>query len=598
MTDRKFLIYFGLCMTFVATMLFWNSCANTTQAPSGGAKDTIPPMLIAVSPAPGQTEVPVKKPVFYFAFNEYVVVKDAKSLIISPPLSKPLKTSIVKKSLKVTCEEDLMANTTYTIDISGVVADNNEGNMFPGYVLTFSTGKQIDSMYLTGTVMDCATLNYVKGATVLLYKDHADSAIFKHLPDAAVKTDDWGWFCARNIQDTLYRLYAITDDNNNFMFDPETEKVAFCDTLVKPVYKIGKNVYELYKFDMTDTASCMKRRSEYELKLFKGENSKQTIKNKGRIGERGAFVSFLAPYAQIKSLSFKGVPKQNIIRQFNPTQDSLLLWVNDQRKQKDTLHLNIEYMKTDSTGNLVKTLEKLRLPRDKKDLAAKKSSRRDIKHEDTTAVFKVESAGENFEQYGIRIIFDTPLIQEDFDHMKYEVFNARQQKLKAKYSWERDSTDIRAYIVRNVGKIMPSYEYQLTIPHRKFQDINGNFNDSLVVKVKLPEDDKLSSITLNLSGVKSKYIVDLMDEKRSSVIRSFTIFNDTKLVYPYLKEGKYCIRIVQDPNGNGRVDTGDLLSHKQPEKVMFYKLKNGNILIPLMPSTELVQDIDISKMFK
>jgi len=595
---KKFVLCASACLVMLGTMLFSHSCANTTQAPSGGAKDTIPPTLIAVTPGPSQIEVPTKKPVFYFNFNEYVVVKDAKSLVISPPLSKPLKTSIVKKSLKVTSEEDLLPNTTYTIDITGVIGDNNEGNMFPGYVLTFSTGKQIDSMYMTGTVMDCATLNYVKGATVLLYKDHADSAIFKHLPDAAVKTDDWGYFCVRNIQDTLYRLYAITDENSNFMFDEETEKVAFCDTLVKPRHKIAKDVYELYKFDMKDTASCMKRISDYELKLFKGSNSKQMIKAKARTGDRSAYVSFLAPFVQIKSLWFKGVPKQNIIRQFNANQDSLLLWVNDQRKQPDTLHLNIEYMKTDTTGKLVKTLEKLKLPRDKKEIMARKSSRRDIKHEDTIAVYKVESAGENFEQYGIRVVFNNPLIQEDFDHLKYEVFNARQQKLKAKYTWSRDSTDVRAYIIKHVGKIQPAYEYQLTIPHRKFQDIDGYYNDSLLVKVKLPEDDKLSNITLNLTGVNSKYIVDLMDEKRSNVLRSFTVFKNTSLVYPYLKEGKYCIRIVHDPNGNGRVDTGNLLEHKQPEKVLFYKLKDGNILLPLMPSTDLVQDIDIGKMFK
>ena len=127
-------------------------------------------------------------------FNEYVTVKDPKGIFLSPPLEKTPKYKIRGKSVVVYFESDLQENTTYTLDLTGAIADNNEGNMFPGYTLMFSTGEKIDSMAMTGVVRDCNTLQPIKGATVMLYKDLSDSAVFKQRPDAAVKTDDWGYF--------------------------------------------------------------------------------------------------------------------------------------------------------------------------------------------------------------------------------------------------------------------------------------------------------------------------------------------------------------------------------------------------------------------
>mgnify|MGYP002621496378 CR=1 FL=1 len=194
-------------------------CANTTTPPTGGPKDTIPPVIRKISPLPGTVNVPVHKPKIVFTFNEYVTIKDANNVFLSPPLEKKPKAKISGKSVVVTFESDLDSNTTYTLDITGAIGDNNEGNLFPGYTLVFSTGPQIDSMCVTGLVQDCNTLMPMKGATVLLYKDHADSAVFLHRPDAAARTDDWGFFSIRNIQDTLYRVYAVKDENNNCIAD-------------------------------------------------------------------------------------------------------------------------------------------------------------------------------------------------------------------------------------------------------------------------------------------------------------------------------------------------------------------------------------------
>ena len=135
------------------------------------------------------------------------------------------------------------------------------------------------------------------------------------------------------------------------------------------------------------------------------------------------------------------------------------------------------------------------------------------------------------------------------------------------------------------------------MPYRKFRDINGFYNDSTEVKVSLPKDEKLSSLTLNLTGVNNKYIIDLLNEKRDKVLRSYIIEKDAALLFPYLKEGKYSIRITEDLNRNGIVDTGNLLEHRQPEKVRFYKLRDGSFLITIKESTEMEQKIDVAKLF-
>ena len=591
--------YLPLAAVIAATgiLIFSPSCANTTTPPSGGPKDTIPPVLVKHYPLSGDTMVTRHKTQISLTFDEFVVVKDVQSLFLSPPLEKAPKYRIRNKSVIVYFESDLDSNKTYTLDVTNAIADNNEGNMYPGYALVFSTGKNIDSMMITGIVQDCNTLMPVKGATVMLYKDHSDSAIFKKRPDAAIKTDDWGFFCLRNIQDTVYRMYAIKDENNNNIYDPDNELVAFVDTLVRPVAKVNDTLPELKKYLMTDTAACLARHTEYELNLFKEVPSKQMIVNSERIGERTAYITFMAPYARIDSIWITDLPQEKLITQFNLEQDSLEIWVNDPNVLPDTLLLNVDYLKTDTLGQLVPTVDQIKLTKPRQ-IGLAKSSKKDIKKEDTTTVFTIDAKPENIEQYGFVIEFSYPLVESAFDSLEFRYINPKQQEATDTYTVTQDSLNLRKYVVRPSSKLLPGYEYFLKVPARKFKDINGFYNDSSEVKVSLPNDDKLSSLNLVLNNVRNKYIIDLLNEKRDQVIRSFIVEQDTALLFPYIKAGKYSIRITEDLNRNGLVDTGNLLEGKQPEKVKFYKLEDGNTLIDIPEMMELEQEIDIEALFK
>ena len=341
---------------------------------------------------------------------------------------------------------------------------------------------------------------------------------------------------------------------------------------------------------------CLARKTEMELNIFKELTSTQMIVNKERVGERTAYITFMAPYAQVDSLWFTGIPSEKVITQFNQKQDSLEIWINDSKKQPDTLFLNVNYMKTDTLGLLNSFTEQIKLVKPKTTPA--KTPGKNIKKEDTTAVFTITAKPETVEQYGFEIEFKYPVVEDAFDSLKFRYINPRQQESFADYTVKQDTLNLRKYIITPSVELQTGYEYYLKVPHRKFKDINGFYNDSSEVKVVLPNDEKLSLLTLNLTNVSNKYIVDLLNEKRNNVLRTYIIEEDSVLKFPYLKAGKYSIRITEDLNKNGMVDTGNLLEHKQPEKVRFYKLEDGTFLIDIPEKTELDQSIDVTEMFK
>ena len=587
----------------LGSMLFSHACANTTQAPTGGKKDTIPPRIVAFSPENMSVNVPVTGTKLVFTFDEYVTIKKASNIVLSPPQAAVPKSKVRGKSVEVTFEEDLLPGITYTLDFIDAIADNNEGNMFPGFTYVFSTGEHIDSLMLTGIVQDCNTLDPVKGVTVMLYKDHSDSAVFLRRPFAVTKTDDWGFFCLRNIQDTSYRIYAVKDDNNNYKYDPgDKELVAFLDSLIRPVSVVSDTLPEVKKLDMKDTVACLARKHEYELNLFRERPSRQMIVRSVRVTDRSSYITFNAPDAHIDSMWVRGIPANKLITQFNIERDSLEVWVNEKSRQPDTLHMFVNYRKTDSLGRLAPYLEHLRVYFEKEanssgGTTASKGSSSSTQKADTTCVFTLDAAPETFEQYGFRFEFKYPIVNEAFDSLSLVAVNPRQQEEPMQYRLIPDSTNIRKYTVMPEGRLLQGYDYILKVPHHKFRDINGFYNDSTQVKVTLPNDDKLSTLNLMLTGVKQKYIVDFLNEKRDKVQRQYIIDSDCTLTFPYLKAGNYCIRITEDVNRNSIVDSGSLLGHRMPEKVKFFKI-NDNVLIKVMESAEIDQSVDLEELFK
>ena len=588
------------------SLIFSKSCANTSTPPEGGPKDTIPPVIVEVLPADMSINHPrdIRHSQVSFEFNEYVALNNPSSYIfLSPPQTKPPTAKIKGKKVVVSFAEPLDSSRTYSLSLGEAVKDNNEGNPFPPYTISFSTGGHIDSLFVSGNIMEASSMLPMPNVTVLFHTDPSDSAIFKVLPKAAAKSDAWGYFTVRNLQaDTVYRVFAIEDLNNNNLYDPDQERVAFLDTLVLPSSIMRDSLPELMQISMLDTAACLARPAQLSLSMFKELSQRQILRAKERVSRRQMYLKFAAPYPQIDSLIIDGIPDEKLIKEYNFYRDSIVIWINEQGGVHDTLQMRLSYMKTDDSLNiLVPVTDTIKMIRPKGKMVENKRGEM-VEEVDTVAAYKVDATPENIDQNGIIITFESPMITTPFDSVTFTVKNTREQVSDAPFTVEQDTADIKKFVIRPQEKLMPGFEYTLRIPDSLFMDIDGIYCDSLRKTFSLPQDEKLSSLTIEASNVHEKYLVELVDEKRTKVYRSYSIDSASVLLFPYLKAGKYSIRITEDKNGNGQVDTGSLLDRKQPEKVMMYRANNSlgsNAYIMDIPErTELIQTIDIGEMFK
>ena len=608
-----------------------SSCANTKGAPTGGPKDTIPPKVVAILPDSNALNVSQKNTEIKITFDEYIQLKEAnKNILLSPPQKKRIITKMRGKSLIINFPSDLDSAKSYTIYFGGAITDNNEGNPMSGYTYSFSTGATLDSMILSGTVIDNISLLPLDNISVAAYSNPTDSCIITTLPTAITRTDKWGYFCFRNLKHIPYQLFAFKDENSNNLYEQSNEKIGFTDTLITPKIAYKNDLLQTTRFNIKDTLGMRSRPSETDIYLFKEKPSRQYISNKERLSYRSAFVKFNAPDVQIKSFKIQEISEDDIIKQFNETNDSLLFWINTKSKPKDTLFVNIDYMKTDSTGHLNPFSEELKLviPYDKsdknrnkerdkekekekdrdkdKDKNNNRNSNNDRSHEEAKTEIKKREDLLNFEliakpdkieQEGYVFEFKEPLVKASFDSLTFTYITPKKLTGSLQYTVKQDSTELRRYILRPNEPFRIGYQYELKVPQSAFRDINGFTNDSLLNNITLPIDDKLSTLTVSIKNAKSRFIIELVNDTRTSVYRKYTINGDCVLPFKYLTPGKYSIRITQDLNSNLRHDTGSLIPRKQPEKVRLYKLPNGNSIIEIKERTDIDQTIDISQIF-
>ena len=584
-----------LLLIIICCSLFSRSCANTTTPPGGGPKDTIPPVLLKVTPEQYTTNFPLTKGKVTLVFDEYTVIKNNSDIFLSPPTKKKPTSAVKGKGIVVTMQDTLLPDRIYTIDFGQALADNNEGNPAPRYVYTFSTGDVIDSMYFTGKVLDCQTLKPVAKMLVAAYTDLSDSACFNVYPDAASRTDDRGFFTLRNIKPAEYRIIAFTDEDGDSKYNPDADNVAFLDTLFTPVAVVNDSIYELKGFNMKDTADCLKREAMITLSAFKELQSIQYLQNYGRLNEKFGYLKFSAANVDIRNLEFYGIDSSDVLLQYNPSRDSLNFWITSRHRLDDSLLVRINYMKTDSTGVLAETSEAVAMGMPTDTVILKKIK----EHEkDTTFKVKITSNNETVEQEGITLETEDPVIGFLLDSLTFTETNPKNQTEEKQVKFIRDTADIRRFIIRPDCTLSVGYDYKLIIPQGTFTNMYGLPNAREEIKIALPNDENLSSLTLTVSGVDMRYIVELLDEKMAQTLRKFTIDGNSSLLCPYLKAGKYAIRVTQDRNGNGIFDVGNLLERRQPEKVKVFTFENGEQVIELLERTELEQEINLKELFK
>lgn len=579
---------YAFALTLLAAS--FGRCASTQAGPSGGLKDTIPPVLLKTTPEQGAVHFDGKKIVL--TFDEYIALKDvAKNVVVSPPsLQRPVVQRRGKNIQVIFQDDTLCTDRTYTIDFGSSLADNNEGNLYPPFRFVFSTGNIIDSMAFTGVLRDAYTMETIEGATVLLHEALTDSAVYTALPAAVARTDGWGYFSIQHIAPRPYRMYAIEDKNSNYRYDPG-ERIAFLDSAFMPAITVAALPTIT---DATDTAALLQRPVERLLLAAKETVGKQFLSEYPQTGKRQFNLVFNQRNPVILSLSLNGIDSTGYVIERNRFSDTLTCWITAPTLP-DTLRGMLNYLKTDSLNNLSPTEVLLRFMYKEPEESAD-TKKKDDAEKPPAWTPKIDFNQQTGMTAGVVVSFETLPTHIDTTRLTLFKLNAEKKtRLPETFIWQPDSLSLRRFFIR--AKWTTGTDYELEALPEAFTEVYGRSNDSLVYKFTTPNPDKFCHIALMLSNVSSHYIIQVLDTKKERVLREVRTDKAGKILFEYLPAGEYCFRFIDDENRNNVWDPGEVLAKRQPEKVAFLTLPDGKDVLTLRENSEIEQDVDVAALF-
>ena len=571
-------------------MIVVYSCASMGN-PDGGPYDEEPPKFVRSTPKPFAINSKEKK--VTIEFDEFIKLeKAAEKVVVSPPQLEQPEIKASGRKVVVGLVDSLRPNTTYTIDFADAIVDNNEGNPLGNYAFTFSTGTTIDTMEVSGTVLSASDLEPVKNIQVGLHSDLSDSAFMKKPFDRVSRTDSRGHFSIRGIAPGKYRIYALMDGNQNYLFDSKTEMIAFSDSIIIPAMEDAMRQDTIWKDSLTiDTIKSVGYTrflpDDIILRAFKEENDRQYLTRSERDKENHFVLTFSAradTLPTLKGLNFD--ERDAFIIEKTDRNDSICYWIKDSLiYQMDRLEIQMDYLATDTLDRLVPQTDTLflankltRAEREKLEAKAAEEKEKERK--------KKEKKGEKIEPEPTKFLtlnVDAPSAF-DLDRNVYLSFDepvasidtaAIHMEIKKDSLWEEipflfvsDSVLPRKYEI--LAEWEPEKEYQLSIDSMAFKGVYGLHTNKVKQTMKVKKLDEYGTILLNITGADSTAVVELLDGS-GKVLRQQRITPQNTADFYYLNPGtKFYIRLFNDRNGNGVWDTGKYSEHLQPEEVYYF----------------------------
>lgn len=522
------------------------SCAKQV-ALTGGTKDVTPPEAKASKPENGSTNFSEKN--ITVKFNEYIKLNDVSSkLIVSPPMEEKPSAVVGGKTLKIKINSSqLKPNTTYCLNFNDAIADINENNALNSFVYAFSTGPEIDSMSVAGTVFDAFTRKPVDNAWVMLYSNFADSAVSKTMPDYITKVNKQGKFRINFIRENDYKIFALIDNNSNFMFDLPEESIAFIDSVYRPSTEI---TYDTIKAKDKETDSIVAKTkylpNDIKLLLFRENKTPQFFKSSKRVKRN--YFEFVFNFTQYENYKFT-VPGDNsafVWAKDNP--DTVMLWLRDTSLiAADTLKILAEY--TDPAFPDSIHYDTLKFRKQDKLLA------------DSTLTMKLAKDKRPYSEYSI--LFSIPV--ESFDNSKLNLMAAVDTIFeKIDFSVEKDS--LNPLRLKVIADITEGRKYKIMVDSAFATCIYGYCNKADSAEIIPMRETDFGALKVML-GDDKPYLVELVQNDKLIVSKAA---EGSIASFTYLMPGKYDIRIIEDENHNDRWDAGDYSLHKQAEKVFYY----------------------------
>lgn len=566
------------------------SCASM-GTPDGGPYDEMPPKFVGSTPRLHAVNAKNKK--IELEFDEFIKLeKPSEKVVVSPPQLEQPEIKVLGKKVVVELLDTLKETTTYTIDFSDAIVDNNEGNPMGNFSYSFSTGATIDTMEVSGTVLNAADLEPIKGIQVGLHKNLNDSA-FAALPfDRMSRTDSRGHFVIRGIAPGEYRIYALMDGNQNYLFDSKTEVVAFSDSIIIPSMEAATRQDTLWKDTLTiDTIKTIGYTrympDNIILRAFKEENTRQYLSRSQRDKENHFILKFSAKtdtLPVLKGLNFN--EKDAFIVEANEGNDSICYWIKDSLVyQMDTLAIQANYLYTDTLDQLVPKTDTLylankltkeqreKLKKQEKEKKEKERKKRVKKGEEMKPepipFLKMEvDAPNSFDiNKNIGLSFDEPVVRIDTSaiHMSIKEDTLWVEK---PFLLVPDSVLPRRYEI--LAEWQPEKEYQLKIDSAAIVGLYGLHTQKVEKTIKVKSLEEYGTLLLNVPGVGENAIVELLDNG-GKVLRQQRVTSDGTADFYYLEpKGKYYVRLFIDRNGNGKWDTGNVEKRIQAEEVYYF----------------------------
>ena len=566
------------------------SCASMGR-PDGGPYDELPPKFMGSTPTLHAVNAKNKK--IELRFDEFIKLeKPSEKVVVSPPQMEQPEIKVVGKNVVVELLDTLKDATTYTIDFSDAIVDNNEGNPMGNFSYSFSTGASIDTMEVSGTVLNAADLEPIKGILVGLHQNLNDSA-FSRLPfDRVSRTDSRGRFTIRGIAPGKYRIYALMDGNQNYLFDSKTETVAFSDSLVVPSFMMATRQDTLWKdtlnIDTIKTVGYTRfMPDDIILRAFKEENTRQYLARSQRDAENHFILKFSAKADSLpvlKGLNFNS--EDAFVIEANEGNDSICYWIKDSLVyQMDTLAVQMDYLCTDTLNQLVPKTDTLylankltkeqrdRLKKEEQEKKEKERKKREKKGEtikpDPTPFLKMNvDAPSSFDvNRNMVLAFEEPLARIDTSSIHVNV-KVDTLWVETPFLLVADSVVPRKYEI--LADWQPEKEYQLLIDSAAITGLYGLHTKEVKQEVKVKKLDEYGTLLFNIRGIGEKGIVELLDNS-GKVLRSQPVTSEGTADFYYLSPNtKYYVRLLNDRNGNGKWDTGNVENHVQPEEVYYF----------------------------
>jgi hypothetical protein len=578
--------------TGILLIFLFAGCAKI-GSPTGGPKDMNPPEYLSGDPE--NRSLNFKDDQIDIFFNEYIQLKDQnREVIVSPPMNKKPAIRVREKSIRVTFNEDLLPNATYTMNFGLAISDLNESNPLPDFEYVFSTGSTIDSLSVTGSVVDAFTNKPDDKAStlVLLYENLADSAPLLEIPRYYGRCNKYGLFAVNNIHADTFRIFAIQDANNNLKYDQGFENIAFSDSLIvvnsssvtaqtfiKDTVRIIIPARKI-KGSRSDTTSVAdtviapgKQLNAVSVSMysFSEENNRVFVLARNRESAENFTLVFNRPLYEpllIKPLNFE-TDSSWIIPESNVMNDTLSYWLTDTvTAKRDTLMLQLTWLSTDSSGALASITDTVRL-RYNASASAKGTGRRnrpEQKKEDVKGLgvrFSIGRGNTLNLNSQVGFIADRPI--GTINPFLIEMFKWVDTVLVTQpFETIGDTLSVRKF--RLFSNWEEDTQYSILLKPGSIVDIYGHTNDSVELKFKTQQVDYYGRILLNFSSYQYPMIIQLISE-RGIVVKSAIAVNPGIIEFDYLSPGKYSFKAIYDSNGNQQWDTGNYLKKIQPEKI-------------------------------